>query len=85
MQEYRKRITHNPDAHYWFVEMGPIPGMPGWHTKLYESNSYPFPSEEAAKRFAMGVRERDWKREAWIRYPDGSRREVPLIGEDWND
>lgn len=85
MQEFRRDIPHRADADYWFVEMGHIPGMPGWHQKLYASSSYPFPSLEAARRFAMGVRERDWKREVHIRYPDGERKKVPLIGEDWDD
>lgn len=85
MQEFRRTVELSSDTNYWFVEMGPIPGMPGWHTKLYQSNSYPFPSEEAAKRFGMAARERDWKREISIRYPDGTRRLVPLIGDEWND
>jgi len=85
MKEFRRDVPLSHDTKYWFVEMGPIPGMPAWHADIYQSSSYPFPSEEAARRFAMDVRERDWKREAWIRYPDGSRRKVPLIGKDWDD
>lgn len=85
MNEYRKNITHNPESQYWFVELGPIPNQPDWHMKLYAHSSYPFPSEESAKRFGLGSRERDWDREIHIRYPDGTRRRVPLIGEDWDE
>lgn len=83
MNEYRRTITHSPDSQYWFVEMGPIPNQPDWHMKLYDFQSYPFPSLEAARRFSMGARERDWERDIKIRYPGGEIRKVPLIGEEW--
>lgn len=36
---------------YFWVTLGPIPGMPAWHQQS-QSNTYPFPTREAAERFA---------------------------------
>lgn len=72
-------MKHSPDSQYWFVEMGPIPDKPDWHQKMYEFQSYPFPRYEAARRFAFGARERDWKRDIGIRHPDGVVEPWPVV------
>lgn len=79
MNEYRTTIPLSHHTDYWFVEMGPIPGQPDWHMKLYEFQSYPFPSVEAARRFAFTARERDWKRDISIRFPDGEKEVVAYV------
>lgn len=50
--EYRKGIALSTEVEYWHVRMGPVPDMPEWHQKLYSFQSYPFPTKEAADRFA---------------------------------
>ena len=79
MDEYRRDIPHNPKNDYWFVELGPIPDQPDWHMKLYEFQAYPFPRLEAARKFAFSSRERYWKRDISIRFPDGTREEIPHV------
>ena len=49
---YRKQVELPTGSDYWFVHLGPVPGMPDWHQKMYEHSSYPFPSEKAANLFA---------------------------------
>ena len=84
MNEYRRSTTLTQDTDYWFVVMGPIPNMPDWHMSLYAQQSYAFPSEQAARRFAMTSRERDWDRDISIKEPDGNLYKVPFVGEeDW--
>lgn len=70
---------HSTTSKYWFVEMGPIPDQPAWHMKLYAHQSYPFPSYQAARRFAFGSRDRDWKREIAVRLPDGTKEVIPPL------
>ena len=53
MDAYRKTIELDRDKSYWFVDLGPIPGKPDWHMKMYEQVSYAFPSLESATRFAV--------------------------------
>lgn len=79
MKEYRKSIPLNQDSQHWFVELGPIPSTPDWHSAIYYNNSYPFPSLEAARRFAFDARGRHWQRDIAIRFPDGSREEIPHV------
>ena len=79
MKEFRRDVPINHETDYWFVEMGPVPGQPSWHQQLYKFQSYPFPRLEAARRFALGSRERDWKREISIRFPDGTTEAIPPL------
>jgi len=63
--------------HYYYVSMGPIlvkdgKPTPGWHRELTES-SYPFPTLEAATRFALTHKQLDPERAITIDYPDGRR------------
>lgn len=51
MKEYRRDIAHDPGTKYYWVHMGPIPGYPDWHVQSQPS-SYPFPTAQAAGRFA---------------------------------
>lgn len=52
MNEYRREIAHDNETVYAWVDMGPIPNMPAWHQALYAHGSYPFPTDEAAHKFA---------------------------------
>lgn len=79
MNEYRTNIPLSQDSQYWFVELGLIPNKPDWHMKLYARQSYPFPSLEAARRFAFSSRERDWTRDIAIRFPDGTKEGIPVV------
>ena len=38
-------------SNYFWVTLGPIPDMPAWHQQS-KPNSYPFPTMQAAERFA---------------------------------
>ena len=56
---------------YVYVELGPLPTIsgvttPAWHV-LSEPSRYPFPSSEAAERFANAHKERDPDRVISIR------------------
>lgn len=51
MKEFRRDIEHRPDSDYFWVVLGPIPGYPDWHIQSQETR-YPFPTPEAAERFA---------------------------------
>ncbi|AHJ88724.1 hypothetical protein PBI_RHYNO_66 [Mycobacterium phage RhynO] len=62
--EYRKSITHSTETDYWHVDMGPRDHLNG-------PGSYPFPTVEAATRFAQSHKARDPHRDIVIRYPDG--------------
>lgn len=56
MEPYRKQVELPTGSDYWFVNMGPIPFMPKWHTELYSNTSYAFPTEKAALLFASNHR-----------------------------
>lgn len=71
MNEYRKTIPLSTTTPYWFVEMGPIPNMPDWHTELYSHQSYPFPTEVAAHRFANAASAEHPSRAVKVIYPKG--------------
>lgn len=77
MREFRRDVPLAHGTEYWFVEMGPIPGKPDWHTQLYASQAYPFPSPVAAKLFAANHRKMYADREIAIRFPDGHREVLP--------
>lgn len=64
---------------YWHVDMGPIPDKPEWHRQMYASQSYPFPTVEAATGFAQAHKEKYPGREVLIRFPDGRRWD----GKQW--
>lgn len=66
MNEYRREITHKPDSEYAWVLLGPIPGLPEWHIQG-KPTSYPFPTNEAALRFAAGCRELVAERKVEVR------------------
>lgn len=55
MKEYRTTLDLDPETKYSYVEMGPIEGMPAWHEQSQPSR-YPFPTPEAAERFAASHR-----------------------------
>lgn len=57
MNEFRRDVPLDHTTPYWFVEMGPIPDKPDWHQELYRFQSYPFPTVQAAIRFADSHRE----------------------------
>ena len=64
---------------YIYVELGPLPTIrgvptPTWHV-LSESSRYPFPSSEAAERFANAHQERDQDRVISIHYPVTNRED----------
>ncbi|AFU20690.1 hypothetical protein SEA_CHUPACABRA_64 [Mycobacterium phage Chupacabra] len=63
MTEYRKGVTLSTETEYWHVELG------GGEV------AYPFPSVEAATRFAQG----HTHRAPVIRFPDGRR----WNGKEW--
>ncbi|ATN92201.1 hypothetical protein SEA_TIPSYTHETREX_72 [Mycobacterium phage TipsytheTRex] len=71
-KEYRKTLDLNPETSYTYVEMGPIPDMPSWHIQAQPSR-FPFPTPEAALRFAQAAAVRDPGRDVVIAYPDGRR------------
>lgn len=73
MTEYRRNIKVSSESEYWFVSMGPIPGKPDCYQRLYARQSYPFPSLDAATKFAQAHAERDPSRSITIDYPDGRR------------
>ena len=64
------------ESQYWFVEMGPIPNKPDWHTKLYAHQAYAFPTYAAARLFASSHKSRDPGRDVEIRFPNGMKQEV---------
>ncbi|AFQ97374.1 hypothetical protein FGG47_gp28 [Mycobacterium phage Rebeuca] len=78
MTEYRKGIALDTETEYHHVEMGPIPGLPSWHTSAQPSR-WPFPSLTAATRFAQAHKAKEPQREVVIAYPDGRR----WNGKEW--
>ncbi len=70
--EYRKKIDLNPNTEYWFVEMGQLDRLNG-------PSSYPFPSLEAAMKFAVNHKRISFgQRDVQIRFPDGEVETVEL-------
>jgi len=70
MVEYRKRIELDRDKSYWFVDMGELNFLNG-------GCSYPFPTLEAAVRFAESHKAIAYQihgkdREISVRHPDGT-------------
>ncbi|AGR46487.1 hypothetical protein ODIN_73 [Mycobacterium phage Odin] len=66
MKEYRKTLELSADTNYTFVELGPVAGMPRWHEQSQPSR-WPFPSPEAAERFAAANRAQYPGREVVVR------------------
>lgn len=60
---------------YTWVELGPVPGMPKWHEQSKLSR-WPFPTREAARKFARFHKDQEPGRDVVIAYPDGSREGV---------
>lgn len=72
--KYRKTIDLSPTTDYWFVQLGEL-------NRLNGSSSWPFPSLEAAERFAelqksLALEVHAVHREVAIRYPDGTVHEL---------
>lgn len=73
--EYRKTIPLDTSTDYWFVEMGELNFLNG-------GSNYPFPTLEAAERFAINhkriaLQQYGVDRDIAIRYPDGTIKPVP--------
>ena len=67
--EYRKRIEVNHETDYWWVEMGEL-------NRLNGGASYPFPTVEAARKFAESHKNiakaiHGVDREVQVRHPSG--------------
>ena len=77
MNEYRKAVELDGDQEYWFVSMGPIPRLKNW--AFNTPVNYPFPSVEAATRFAQMHKGLNPDRVVTIDYPDGRRWD----GKQW--
>lgn len=69
-ESYRRELELDPEASYTYVELGPRPTLHAWHT-LSEPTRYPFPTEQAAFRFAENHREPG--RRVRVITPDGNR------------
>lgn len=72
--EYRKDVPLDPNTDYWFVDMGELFFMNG-------GSSHAFPTEAAARKFAlnqMRIAKKKYgvDRKVSIRYPDGTIKEV---------
>ncbi|ASZ75237.1 hypothetical protein PBI_MISSWHITE_71 [Mycobacterium phage MissWhite] len=72
MKTHKKTLDLSSESEYTFVEMGPIPDLPPWHQQSHPSR-FPFPTPEAAQRFAQAAAVRHPGREVVIAYPDGRR------------
>lgn len=75
MQEYRRDIELDRDKDYHWVRLGPIPDLPGWHLQSQETQ-YPFPTENAAFRFAEGAKAAEPRRRVMVVTADGERFEL---------
>ncbi|QBI99097.1 hypothetical protein SEA_SHAM4_71 [Mycobacterium phage Sham4] len=73
MKEYRKSPALDSSSEYSFVEMGPIPDRPRWHRELYAHQTYPFPTMEAAFRFAEAHKHKEPDRCIAVISPDGRK------------
>lgn len=74
MVEYRKRIEIDRDKDYVFVDLAECVFLNG-------GSSYPFPTEEAARRFAINhkrIAKQNYgvDRAVALRFPDGRIEEV---------
>lgn len=70
MAEFRRGLTLDTEREWWRVRMGPIAGLPAWHEQS-KASAYPFPTVEAATRFAQTHSALDPQRDVAIVYPDG--------------
>ncbi len=68
--KYRRELTLDTEKQYWYVDMGPKPGMPDWHV-LSDPSRYPFPTERAAVRFSRNHKQIDPTRRVRVLFPDG--------------
>ncbi|ABE67395.1 hypothetical protein PBI_CHE12_76 [Mycobacterium phage Che12] len=66
MKEYRKTLDLGTGESYTYVEMGPVADMPPWH-QLSQPSRFPFPTPEAAERFAAANRAQYPGREVVVR------------------
>ena len=66
---YRKRIEIDRDKDYYWVELGVL-------SKAHGGASYPFPTYEAARAFALHHKHRDIHRSVSVIYPDGSQHPI---------
>jgi hypothetical protein len=66
---YRKRIEIDRDKDYFWVELGVL-------SKAHGGASYPFPTYEAARAFALHHKHRDIHRSVSVIYPDGSQHPI---------
>ena len=73
MKEFRRDIEHKPDSEYLWVELGVIPELPPWHLQATSSSRYPFPTEQAAFRFANNVKAEYPNRDVAVLTIDGER------------
>ena len=74
MVEYRRRIEIDRDKDYIFVEMGELNFLNG-------GSSYPFPTEQAARLFAVNHKRIARQtygvdRDIQLRFPDGRLEEI---------
>lgn len=69
MKEYRKRIEIDRDKDYYWVELGVL-------SQAHGGASYPFPTYEAARKFALFHKHRDIHRSVSVVYPDGSQHPI---------
>lgn len=68
--EYRKKIDLDKEREYWFVQMGE-------YDRLNGPAAYPFPTEEAARKFAVNHKRMSLgQREIFIQFPNGTMEEV---------
>jgi hypothetical protein len=72
--EYRKRIELDTSTDYWFVELGEM-------LRLTGDSSWPFPTEAAARKFAvankrLAKQKYGAERDVRIRFPDGTKEEI---------
>jgi hypothetical protein len=65
----RTRVQIDRDKDYWFVELGVL-------SHAHGGASYPFPSYESARAFALFHKHRDIHRSVSVIYPDGSQHPI---------
>lgn len=70
--EYRRTVELDRDKDYVWVVLGPIPDIPLWHIQS-EETSYPFPTEQAAFRFAEGAKAETPGRKVTVITTDGNK------------
>lgn len=74
MVEYRKSIDLDANTEYWFAELGVLNFLNG-------GSSWPFTSEDAARKFAIAHKRiaktiHGIDREVWLRFPDGTKEDI---------